>query len=145
MADYKDIISGTINSIVGKVKEVAESGAVRDIYENGASRAKSYGRIAKLALELNGENEELKRVYTEIGRLYYEQAKDAPEGFFAPLFAQAEEICGRIAAKEDEINSLTADVAAATGCDEADIDVEIGEFDDFDNIVDATEDDGKNE
>lgn len=145
MADYKDIISGTINSIVGKVKEVAESGAVRDIYENGASRAKSYGRIAKLALELNGENEELKRVYTEIGRLYYEQAKDAPEGFFAPLFAQAEEICGRIAAKEDEINSLKADIAAATGCDEADIDVEIGEFDDFDNIVDATEDDGKNE
>ena len=54
MADYKDIISGTINSIVGKVKEVAESGAVRDIYENGANRAKSYGRIAKLALELNG-------------------------------------------------------------------------------------------
>lgn len=145
MADYKDIISGTINSIVGKVKEVAESGAVRDIYENGASRAKSYGRIAKLALELNGENEELKRVYTEIGRLYYEQAKDAPEGFFAPLFAQADEICGRISAKEDEINSLKADVAAATGCDEADIDVEIGEFDDFDNIVDATEDDGKNE
>ncbi len=145
MADYKDIIAGTINSIVGKVKEVAESSAVRDIYENGASRAKSYGRIAKLALELNGENEELKRVYTEIGRLYYEQAKDAPEGFFAPLFAQAEEICGRIAAKEDEINSLKADVAAATGCDEADIDVEIGEFDDFDNIVDATEDDGKNE
>lgn len=145
MADYKDIISGTINSIVGKVKEVAESGTVRDIYENGANRAKSYGRIAKLALELNGENEELKRVYTEIGRLYYEQAKDAPEGFFAPLFAQAEEICGRIAAKEDEINALKADVAAATGCDEADIDVEIGEFDDFDNIVDATEDDGKNE
>lgn len=145
MADYKDIIAGTINSIVGKVKEVAESGAVRDIYENGASRAKSYGRIAKLALELNGENEELKRVYTEIGRLYYEQAKDAPEGFFAPLFAQAEEICGRIAAKEDEINALKADVAASTGCDEADIDVEIGEFDDFDNIVDATEDDGKNE
>ena len=68
MADYKDIIAGTINSIVGKVKEVAESGAVRDIYENGANRAKSYGRIAKLALELNGENEELKRVYTEIGR-----------------------------------------------------------------------------
>ena len=145
MADYKDIITGTLNNIVRKVKEVADSGAIKDIYEHGANRAKSYGRIAKLALELNGENEELKRVYTEIGRLYYEQAKDAPEGFFAPLFAQAEEICGRIAAKEDEINSLKADIAAATGCDDADIDVEIGEFDDFDNIVDATEDDGKNE
>ena len=143
MADYKDIISGTINSIVGKVKEVAESGSVRDIYESGASRAKSYGRIAKLALELNGENEELKRVYTEIGRLYYEQAKDAPEGFFASLFAQAEEICERIEAKEDEINALKADITASAK--DADIDVEIGEFDDFDSVVDATEDDGKNE
>ena len=144
MADYKDIISGTLNSIIGKVKEVAESGTVRDIYETGASRAKSYGRIAKLSLELNGENEELKRVFTEIGRMYYEQAKDAPEGFFAPLFAQAEEICGRIAEKEDEVNALKADAAAAGG-DDADIDIEIGEFDDFDSVVDATEDDGKNE
>ncbi len=143
MADYKDIISGTINSIVGKVKEVAESGSVRDIYESGANRAKSYGRIAKLALELNGENEELKRVYTEIGRLYYEQAKDAPEGFFSSLFAQAEEICDRIKAKEDEINALKADITASA--EDADIDVEIGEFDDFDSVVDATEDDGKNE
>ena len=62
------------------------------------------------------------------------------------------ELCGNGAqyitadlSREDEINALKADVAAATGCDEADIDVEIGEFDDFDNIVDATEDDGKNE
>ena len=145
MADYKDIITGTLSNIVGKVKEVADSGAIKDIYEHGANRAKSYGQMAKLSLEINGDSEELKRVYAEIGRLYYEQAKDAPEGFFAPLFAQAEEICGRIAAKEDEINSLKADIAAATGCDDADIDVEIGEFDDFDNIVDATEDDGKNE
>ena len=145
MADYKDIITGTLNNIVGKVKEVADSGAIKDIYEHGANRAKSYSQMAKLSLEINGDSEELKRVYAEIGRLYYEQANDAPEGFFAPLFAQAEEICGRIAAKEDEINALKADIAAATGCDEADIDVEIGEFDDFDNIVDATEDDGKNE
>ena len=78
MADYKDIIKGTLSSIAGKVKEVAESGTVRDIYDKGASRAKSYTRIAKLTLEMNGESEELKRVYTEIGKLYYEQAKDAP-------------------------------------------------------------------
>ena len=57
MADYKDIITGTLNNIVGKVKEAANTGAVRDIYEQGASRAKSYGRIAKLTLEVNGESE----------------------------------------------------------------------------------------
>ena len=140
MADYKDIIAGTIGNIVGKVKEVAESGTVRDIYDKGASRAKSYTRIAKLTLEMNGESEELKRVYTEIGKLYYEQAKDAPEGFFAPLFSQVKEISDSILAKEEEINAMKAEFEAE--CAAKDIDVEIGEFDD---IVDATASDGADE
>ncbi len=66
MADYKDIITGTLNSLldkakdlaksdtvtqfVGKVKNTAENNTVRDIYQQGAGRAKSYGRIAKLNL-----------------------------------------------------------------------------------------------
>ena len=140
MADYKDIIAGTIGNIVGKVKEVAESGTVLDIYDKGASRAKSYTRIAKLTLEMNGESEELKRVYTEIGKLYYEQAKDAPEGFFAPLFSQVKEISDSILAKEEEINAMKAEFEAE--CAAKDIDVEIGEFDD---IVDATASDGADE
>ena len=144
MADYKDIIKGTLSSIAGKVKEVAESGTVRDIYDKGASRAKSYTRIAKLTLEMNGESEELKRVYTEIGKLYYEQAKDAPEGFFAPLFSQVKEISDSILAKEEEINAMKAEFEAEfeAKCAAKDIDVEIGEFDD---IVDATASDGADE
>lgn len=134
MADYKSIIAGTLNSLASKVKEVAESGSVRDIYDRGAGRAKAYARIAKLSLELNGENEELKKVYAEIGRLYYEQSKDAPEGFFAPLFAQAEELYAGISARQDEINSLRAEMEAEGSLD--DIDVEISEFEE---IVSAAE------
>ena len=145
MADYKDIIKGTLNTLAGKVKEVAESdtvqnfcvkvkeaaesGSVKEIYDKGASRAKAYSRIAKLTLEMNGESEELKRVYTEIGKLYYDQAKDAPEGFFAPLFNQVQEISAMKAEFEAE--------AAAK-----DIEVEVCEFD---QVVDATESDGTNE
>ncbi len=140
MADYKDIIAGTIGNIVGKVKEVAESGTVRDIYDKGASRAKSYTRIAKLTLEMNGESEELKRVYTEIGKLYYEQAKDAPEGFFAPLFSQVKEISDSILAKEEEINAMKAEFEAEAAA--KDIEVEVCAFDE---VVDATESDGTNE
>lgn len=126
MADYKSIIAGTLTNLASKVKEVAESGSVRNIYDRGAVRAKAYARIAKLSLELNGENEELRKVYAEIGRLYYEQAKDAPEGFFAPLFAQAEELYSGIAAREEEINALRAEMEAESSID--DIDVEISEF-----------------
>ena len=140
MADYKDIIKATLSSIAGKVKEVAESGTVRDIYDKGASRAKSYTRIAKLTLEMNGESEELKRVYTEIGKLYYEQAKDAPEGFFAPLFSQVKEISDSILAKEEEINAMKAEFEAQAAA--KDIEVEVCAFDE---VVDATEGDGTNE
>lgn len=136
MADYKDIIAGTIKNLAGKVKDVAESGTVRGIYEQGAERAKAYGTIAKLTLEVNGDAEELKRVYTEIGKLYFEQNRENPEGFFTSLFSQIEEINARIHEKEDTINELKARLEADKA---ADIDVEIGDFED---IVDSTEADG---
>lgn len=142
MADYKDIITGTLNTIIDKVKDVAESGTVKDIYTHGASRAKSYGRIAKLSFEMNGDSEELKRVYTEIGRLYYEQARGSADGFFAPLFAQAEEITGRILAKEQEIQDMKAAFEAENAENdgsEPDVEVEVCEFE---QVVDATESDG---
>lgn len=157
MADYKDIFKG----IVGKVKEVAESdavrnacdkganvaknavekvkaatenSAVREFYDKSAAKAKNYARIAKLSLEVSAAADELKNVYAEIGRLYFEQAQDAPEGFYAPLFAQAAELISGKQAKEDEINSLKAEMAAEGT--ESDIDVEIG---DFEEIVNAAE------
>jgi len=156
MADYKNMITGTLKSVFGKVKEVAasepvqnlvdkvkdvadsdkvqnivnkvvsatEGTAVREICEQGAGVAKTYGSIAKLSLEIAGDKEELKRVYSEIGELYYEQAKDAPEGFFTALFAQAAAIKKDIAEREEYIATLKTEVAPA----DADIDVEIAEF-----------------
>lgn len=142
MADYKDIITGTISSLVDKAKDLAENSNVREIYDNGLSRAKSYGKVAKMVFEVNGESEELKRVYTEIGKLYYEQAKDAPEGYFIPLFEQVQRISESILAKEEAVRSIKASMHECVEDDEdySDIDVEIGEFDD---IVSADEDENK--
>lgn len=179
MADYKDIIAGTISSIVGKVKEAAESpsvqqavgkvkeaagdtvnkvkeaaegSTVKEVYEQGASRVKSYSRIAKLSLQVNGEYEELRRVYTEIGKLCYEQHRDAPEEFFAPLFSQVEAINLRIESMENEIEALKAETVKNS---DGDIVVEVvadtvdeaaEEFNEaaqeFQSVVDSTESDG---
>lgn len=150
MPDYKDIIVGTIGNIVEKVKEVASNADVRGVVEQGTSRIAGIGKLAKLNLELNGDNEELKRVFTEIGRLYYEQAKDAPEGFFAALFAQANEISARMVAKTEEINKLKEN--ASPQAEQPDIDVEITEVEvtdaevsEFEDVVDKTESEGKDE
>ncbi len=137
MADYKDMIKGTINKVVGKVKDVAENGAVREVIDNGVDKAKAYSKIAKLNIQMNGVSEELKRVYTEIGKLYYQQQKDSPEGCFAPLFAQADELTQNIMDISDEIKDMKAE-----SDDDCDIDVEICDFED---IVDATENDGSDE
>lgn len=136
MANYKDIITGTLNNLVSKAKEVADNGTVRNIYEQGSTRAKAYARIAKLGLEINGDTEELRRVYTEIGKLYYEENRDNPQGFFAPLFQQAEELTERIKAKSDEMDALKAEAAQTA---DKDLEVEIGDFED---VVSSTEDDG---
>ena len=136
MADYKDILSGTFGRLADKIKETASSTGVLDVYAQGANRAKAFGQRTKLTLELNGEHEELQRIYTEIGRLYYEQAKDAPEGFFVPLFEQANRVSDSIRAKRARIDELKEHYGVS---EQSDIDVEIGDFDD---VVSATEADG---
>ena len=142
MSDTMDRLTGALSELVKKAREVGaqtvetvdKNGAVRDAYARGTERTKTYARIAKLTLELNREGEELRKVYTEIGRLYFEQARDSAGGFFAPLFAQASETAEKIRSLEDEIGALR-DAVAPEGA-EKDIEVEIGAFDD---IVSADE------
>ena len=142
MSDYIDAITGKISDLAKKAKELGEqaveavdrNGTVRGVYAKGADRAKAFGRITKLTVTLNSENEELRRIYAEIGRLYCEQHAGGGEGFLGALASQAKESIGRIRAIEDEIEELRG--AYLESGSEKDIDVEIGEFDD---IVSADE------
>lgn len=152
MSDYKDIFSSivdkakefaasdAVSGLVEKVKTVAEESGVARVYEDGAARTKAYAKIAKLTVELNGSSEELKRVYAEIGKLYYEQAKDAPEGYFAPLFAQAAELNVAIDSKQAEVQALKDEF----GLNHPENGEEV-EIADFEQIVNETESDGVGE
>ena len=140
MANYKDILNGTLRSLSDKAKELGEAGGVKELYARGADRAKSYARAAKLSLEINGDSEELRKVYTEIGKLYFEQNEAAPGPLYAGLFAQAEELRARLRDKEGEIRAMRENFEAAQAEKSGDIEVEIGDFED---IVNATESDGK--
>ena len=142
MSETMDKLAGTLGGLVKKAREVGaqavetvdRNGTVREAYARGTERTKTYAKIAKLSLELNGENDELRKVYTEIGKLYFEQAKDSAGGFFAPLFAQASETTEKIRSLESEIRALRDAVAPESA--EKDIEVQIGAFDD---VVSADE------
>ena len=132
MADYKDLFG----KLADKVKDAAETSGVIDVYAQGASRAKAFGQLTKLTVELGREHEELRRIYAEIGRLYYEQNMAAPEGVFGPLFEQAGRVTDGIRERRARIEALKE----SSGLTEQDgIDVEISDFDD---VVSATEADG---
>ena len=138
MADYKELFG----SLVNKAKDVMESTGVTEVYQKGASRTKAYSRIARLTLDTNSQAEELRKVYTEIGRLFFEQARENPEGVFAPLFAQAGKLMNELKAKEEELEELKRSLGAEA--EEKDIEVEITQdIDEFDQVVSATEAEGK--
>ena len=155
MSDYKDFVgtifsrakdlaeSEAVNGMVERVKEAAQSTGIVDVFEKGSQRARSFGSATRLTLDLNRDYKELERVFSEIGKLYYEQTSSSPEGFFAPLFEQVEAIRTSIAAKEAEIEAYKASFnsldSGSTAPTEADLDTRI---DDFESIVDQTETDG---
>mgnify|MGYP007102087077 CR=1 FL=1 len=135
MADYKELLGALVN----KAKDAVESSGIGGVYQQGADRAKAYSRIARLTLSMNSQVDELKKVYTEIGKLYFQQARENPEGVFAPLFAQVGTLMADLEAKEKEVRELKEQLNA-----EKDIEVEISvQIDDFDAVVDATENEGK--
>ena len=138
MADYKEFLG----SLVNKARSAMDNSGVADVYQKGANRAKSYSRIARLTLDMNSQTEELRKVYTEIGKLYFEQARENPQGFFAPLFAQAGTLLDGLNAKEKELQAIKESLREEAA--EQDIEVEITEdIQDFDAVVDATENEGK--
>ena len=152
MADYKELLGGALKNLAEKVKDVADNTGVSEVYAKGIERTKNYGTMAKLSIAINSDTEELKRVYQEIGRLYYEDAKAAPEGFYASLFAQVEALNAGIAEKRRDIDAIKAELDSSS---QRDIDVEISELPDgaaakseaaanneFEAVVNSTESDG---
>ena len=154
--NYNKILSDSVGTLFSKAKELASSDAVTgavervkdaaantsvlEVYEKGAQRAKSFGSATKTTLDLNRDHKELERIFAEIGKLYYEQAKDAPEGFFAPLFLQVETLHDAIAAKEAEVEAYKTSFGTAGESKRDDaLDDNIA---DFEAIVNRTETDG---
>ena len=133
--------SETVTGAVEKVKDAAVSTGLKDVYEKSAERAKSFGSATKLTVELNRDHKELERIFSEIGKLYYEQCSGLGDGFFAPLFEQAEKMKEAIREKERKIEEYKASFGGS-GMDAAEKEELNGDIADFESIVNQTENDG---
>ncbi len=116
-----------------KAADFAASAAekAKDIAGFAADKARKAGRVAKLKLEIAGEKENIEKAYSEIGKLYYEAHKDAPEGFFVQLCEEISAAKAALEAKEAELADLKSELGE--GFEEAADDA------DFETVVAETE------
>lgn len=132
MKDFNQLKDAFLSTL-GKAAETGKTVATKavevgnDVATKAADKAKAGTRIAKLSVEISTEKENMKKTYTEIGKLYYDTHKDAPEGFFIQLCEEITMAKEAIAAKEAEMAELKG-----TGA-EADVTV------DFEEVVEEAE------
>ncbi len=111
MKDYRDIFS-TLKDKVADVAGKAVSDEMRDKVAGAAQavgeRAKYASRMTRLTVDCNAELERVKRTYTEIGRLYYENYRDTADAFLAELCQQVTDANAHVAEMEAQMDELRA-------------------------------------
>ena len=122
MKDYRDMLSSLKDKVVdvaGKatvavtdVAGKAVSDEMRDKVAGAAhtvsERAKYASRMTRLTVDCNAELERIKRTYTEIGRLYYENYRDTADAFLAELCQQVTDANAHVAEMEAQMDELRA-------------------------------------
>ncbi len=113
MADINELKGKFLNTL-GTV-----AGKTRGYAEKAADKAKDVARIAKLNMELGAEKDTIEKAYLEIGKLYYETRKNAPDGFFVQL-------CDEITLANDNITKILSDLdELKAGLSSKDCDIEV--------------------
>ena len=125
---FRSFTEGARKIAEAVTESFSDGGVVRTVYEDGLSRTRRFAQLAKMTADLRREKEELDRVFLEIGYLCYEQTKDAPDGFFLPLFAQVQEIRETLRRKESEIDALRKELGTVPGSADREVESSITAF-----------------
>ena len=111
MKDYRDMLSSLKDKVVDAAGK-AVSDEMRDKVAGAAQavgeRAKYASRMTRLTVDCNAELERVKRTYTEIGRLYYENYRDTADAFLAELCQQVTDANAHVAEMEAQMDELRA-------------------------------------
>ena len=90
----------------------------KKLARNAAEGAKRVARITKLKLMIADEKKNIDKLYTAVGRLYYDAHRDDPEGFFVSHFQRLDAAMEAISVMEAELEGLKADAASESAEDE---------------------------
>ena len=103
--DFKENAQEKAREYADAANERAKNFTDGDPVKDFTDRAKKIRANTKLAFEANGVNEDLKKVYMEIGKLYFETAEAEEGSYFEPLFRKARQLNDQL----DELNRKMAE------------------------------------
>lgn len=101
-----------------KEKALAALGRVidksTDLYESAEEKAKYLAKTTKLKADIAKDNADVKRLYADLGSLYYCLNKGAPDENLAQLCEEIKALHDRIELKQREIDALTENAQPET-------------------------------
>jgi len=95
--ELKQIAKDTAETIADKSAE---------LYKMAEEKTKLLAKIAKLSADITLEKGAVRKLYRELGQLYYEQYKNAPEPGFAQICQEITMSLEVISEKQKEIDAL---------------------------------------
>ncbi len=107
------------NSIMEKAKDLAQTGVAKakEFTDAAMDKGKELTEIGKLKVQNTSEQENIKKAYLELGKLYFAERGAAPEPAYAAL-------CEKITASQAKIdynNERIADIKAAGGLSDEEV------------------------
>ena len=90
---------------------------VTELTSTGVNKAKELTEIGKLKVQNVSEQDEIRKAYMAMGKLYFEQHGDAPEEAYAPYCKQVADSQAKIAYNNERI----ADMKAAGNLSDEDV------------------------
>ncbi len=81
-----------------------------DIYENAEEKAKYLAKTTKLKAEIAKDNSDLKKLYADLGSLYYCINKDNPDEALSQLCGEIKVLLDKIELKQRELDELSEQV-----------------------------------
>ena len=105
MAKFEDLK----NKVMSTVGQIIEKSA--DIYETAEEKAKYIAKTTKIKAEIAKDNSEIKKLYADLGSLYYCLNKDNPDEALAQLCSEIKDLSDKVEMKQRELDALAAQAA----------------------------------
>ena len=109
-SQIKNVLGGVLETVSekgkGYLETVSEMG--KDVVDTAKDKTRTAGRVAKLTMEINAEKNALEDVFTELGKIYYDECANSAMGIFAQLCEEISFTAERIDVMEAELAELKA-------------------------------------